>query len=456
MPIAGPDDSSSKPHQQVHTEPKPYPSDALGAQSDFLDDTTEAENDNSNTAVFDIILESIAKATGTKVSDFSDDMRLLELGVDSIMGIEIAARASSDTGLEILPSFVVDYPTIGDLRNVYGQAATSTPHSEPTSEFCLVSSTPDSTEDHVSGAESGEMVMVQSREEDTPAPNARITLLQGRRSSGKPPFYLIADGTGSIATYLHLPAFKSKMPVYGIDSPYLRCPSRLTAEVGIAGVAKVIVEALLQAQPEGPFSIGGFSGGAMLSYEVCRHLAAVGRVVDRLLLIDMCCPRPVGSEDKAEVGWRIYQSIASEGGFWNASDATQQHLRAIFASVANYHPPPMTAEKRPRRTAMIWGKQGLIDRCSRDVELMQLLADQNIPTEPFAGFMEDARMGAIAWGLPHKTEADLGPNGWDRFVGKMLCLSVDADHLEMPMPGHVHLLHGAMEEAFKYLNRPDE
>ena len=279
--------------------------------------------------------------------------------------------------------------------------------------------------------------------------------MQGRRSSEKPPFYFTADGTGSIATYLHLAPFKSKMPVYGIDSPYLRCPSRLTAEVGIPGAAKFIVEALIQAQPKGHFSIRGFSGGAMISYEVCRQLAAAGRSVDRLLLIDMCCPRPVGAEDKAEVGWKIHESIASQGGVWNASGMTQQHLRTIFASVAGYHPPSLTDEERPRRTAIIWGKKGLIDRCSRDVKLMQLLADRNIPTEPFAGFMEDARMGAIAWGLPHKIDADLGPNESDRYVGDALCLSIHADHLEMPMPGHVHLLHAAMEEAFIHLNSSD-
>ena len=192
----------------------------------------------------------------------------------------------------------------------------------------------------------------------------------------------------------------------------------------------------------------------MLSYEVCRQLATAGRMVDRLLIIDMCCP-PVGAEDKAEVGWKIYESIASQGGLWSASDITQQHLRAVFASVAGYHPPPLTAEERPRRTAIIWGKKGLIDRCSCYVMLMQLLADQDIPTERFAGFMEDAKMGAIAWGLPHKTDADPGPNGWNTYVGYTLCLSIYADHLEMPMPGHVHLLHRAMEEAFNYLNGPD-
>ncbi len=170
------------------------------------------------------------------------------------------------------------------------------------------------------------------------------------------------------------------MPVSSIESPYLRYPSRLTAEVGIPGAAKLIVEALIQAQPDGPFSIGEFSGRNMFSYEICRQLAAAGAIVDHLLLIDMCCPRPVGVWDKAEVGWKIYKSIASQGGLWNASDMTQQQLRAIFASVTGYHPPPMTAEERPRQAAIIWGKEGLIDRCSHDIKLMQLLADRDMQT----------------------------------------------------------------------------
>ena len=139
----------------------------------------------------------------------------------------------------------------------------------------------------------------------------------------------------------------------------------------------------------------------------------------------MCCSRPVGAEDKAEVGWKIYESIASQGGHWNASDMTQQHLRAVFAFVAGYHPPPMTAEERPRRTAIIWGKKGLIDRCFRDVKLMQLLADRDIPTEPFARFMEDAKMGAVAWGLPHKLMQTWVPmDGTDILGRRCVCLSM--------------------------------
>nr|ACD39753.1 non-reducing polyketide synthase [Hypomyces subiculosus] len=421
---------------------------------------------SSESELFHTILESIAKETGTQVSDFTDDMELAELGVDSIMGIEIAAGVSSRTGLDVLlPSFVVDYPTIGDLRNEFARSSTSTPPSKTFSEFSIVDATPESTrsssrapsekkEPAPASEKSEELVIVPSAvvEDSSPLPSARITLIQGRSSSGKQPFYLIADGAGSIATYIHLAPFKDKRPVYGIDSPFLRCPSRLTTQVGIEGVAKIIFEALIKCQPEGPFDLGGFSGGAMLSYEVSRQLAAAGRVVSSLLLIDMCSPRPLGVEDTIEVGWKVYETIASQDKLWNASSNTQQHLKAVFACVAAYHPPPMTPAQRPKRTAIIWAKKGMVDRCSRDEKVMKFLADKGIPTESYPGFMEDPKLGAVAWGLPHKSAADLGPNGWDKFLGETLCLSIDSDHLDMPMPGHVHLLQAAMEESFKYFS----
>lgn len=79
-----------------------------------------------------------------------------------------------------------------------------------------------------------------------------------------------------------------------------------------------------------------------------------------------------------------------------------------------------------------------MNRCSGDHALTKLLTNANIPTDTFPGFMEDAKMGAIAWGLPHKTSADLGSNVWDAYVGEVLCLGIDTDQLEMPMSGHVH------------------
>lgn len=87
----------------------------------------------------------------------------------------------------------------------------------------------------------------------------------------------------------------------------------------------------------------------------------------------------------------------------------------------------------------------MVNRIKNDSAAMKMLVDNGILIKAYPGFMEDPKNGP-----PDKTEADLGPNGWDRYVGDIMCLSMDADHLDMPMPGHVHLLHEQMTKVLAH------
>ncbi|KAK2758262.1 polyketide synthase pks13 [Arachnomyces sp. PD_36] len=448
---------------------------------------SEAREDEqaADGGLFDAILKSISEATGSDPSEFTNDTMVADLGVDSIMAIEVVATVKAESGLDLPATFVFEYPTIGDLRRAFGtespRTVESKPSPAPSSPETSISPSP--SPEPTSGSESASSLgssMVRIEKEDntpqeyqesikrqkkssievdrdtSPAPSVRITLLQGRPGPKKTPLYMMADGTGTIATYIHLPAFKSKMPVYGIDSPFLRCPTRLTKEVGIEGVAKLIVDALMKAQPKGPLMIGGFSAGSIVAYEVCRQLGAAGRKVDGLVLIDMCCPRSslldeskMNSEDDAS--FAIFETAVSKDGLWSSSNTTQQHFRAYHVAMHAYHPPYMTAQERPAHTAVIWAEKGMINRVVGNPKLMQMLTDQGIPTKPYPGYMEDPNLGAFACLVPDRTKADLGPNGWEMYTaGDVLALSVNGDHLDLPMPGHVHLLHKQMEKAFAY------
>ena len=237
--------------------------------------TRETHEDTSATKAFNLIVESISKSTGSDPSEFTDDVKVADFGVDSIMAIEIVAAVKTATGLELPPSFLFDYPTIGDLRRAFGGNSVSqdlfksesssnssaadttasmglTPRSlsKPVSDSSLASSVVMVEEEARStkSKENKKAKEVQFNDQDTsPLPAVRITLLKGRLGPERTLFYIMSDGTGSIATYIHLPPFKSQMPVYGIDSPFLCCPSRLTPEVGIKGVAKLIADTLVQA-----------------------------------------------------------------------------------------------------------------------------------------------------------------------------------------------------------------
>lgn len=438
--------------------------------------------------LFDLILDSIAKSTGTDRSEFTDDTQIADVGVDSIMAIEIVSTAKAKSGVELPATFVFDYPTVGDLRHEFGESPTpqEAPEAKPSSKSSSpgTSTRRSSDDDLLSAPESvssasfsvvdvdedmrasenkviAKQPAVQTKEnvnDTSPQPSARITLLQGRPGAGKTPLYLMADGTGSIATYIHLPSFKSKMPVYDIDSPFLNCPSRLTSEAGIPGVTKVIVDALVKAQSQGSFNIGGFSAGCHVAYEVCRQLAAAGRKVDGLVIIDLCAPRPTqldesAIEEEAKADVAVFGAAVAQDGLWSSTAATQQeHLRAYFVAMRMYNPPPLTAKERPARTAVIWAQKGLINRVAADPKLMQMLADNGIPTKAYPGYMEDPKLSPMACLVPDKTKADLGPNGWDKYVGDVLTLSVDADHLDLPMPAHVHRLHEQLEKAFAYFS----
>jgi iterative type I PKS product template protein len=438
---------------------------------------------------FQIIVDSLATATGSDPSEFTDDTLVADIGVDSIMAIEVVS-AVKELGVNLPAAFVFDYPTIGDLRRGFGGQGTATQQETGLVEDLSSedededenggSPTPDADEDFspaisVPGSVTSSASSVvhvdkepatsvpeapddDNEEQDTsPQPSVRITLLQGRPNKAKTPLYLMSDGTGTVASFIHLRPFRSKQAVYGVDSPYFRCPSRMAGgKVGIEGVARLVVDGLVKAHPNGPFLIGGYSAGCLVAYEVSRQLAAAGRTVDGLLLVDMCCPRTQRTDQAAllaedEFSYAVFEAAVARDGLWASIGSRREHFRAFFVAMNEYTPKPMTAGERPARTAVIWAERGLVNRVSDDQVLMARLRAQGVPTEPYGGFMEDPRLGTFACLVPDKGEGNLGPNGWERYTGgEVMALSVAGDHFELPMPGHVHLLQAQMEKAFAY------
>ncbi|CAI7594501.1 unnamed protein product [Penicillium viridicatum] len=160
----------------------------------------------------------------------------------------------------------------------------------------------------------------------------------------------------------------------------------------------------------------------------------------------MCCPRSslldkekMNSED--DTRFAIFENAVSKAGLWSVGSTTQNHFRAYHVAMHAYHPPYMTEQERSAHTVVIWAEKGMVNRVVGNEKLMQMLADQGIPTTSYPSYMEG--------GSEVGTEADLGPNGWEKYTtGEVLALSVNGDHLDQPMPGHVHLLYQQMEKAF--------
>jgi thioesterase domain-containing protein len=124
-------------------------------------------------------------------------------------------------------------------------------------------------------------------EEGQPAPAVVKLNDQGSKT---PIFYLHGDfhGGGFYAMKLarHL----------GPDQPFYSLPPTELTDPGnpptVQEMAARQVHCIREVRPHGPYVIGGFCLGGLISYEVAQQLAAAGEVVERLLVIDAILKNP--------------------------------------------------------------------------------------------------------------------------------------------------------------------
>ena len=135
------------------------------------------------------------------------------------------------------------------------------------------------------------------------APQRRFThLVAMHKGEGGPktPFFLVAGMFGNVLNLRHLAHLIGQdRPFYGLQARGLlgdQPPHETLAEAATDMIAE-----LRQVQPQGPYMLGGFSGGGLTAYEMARQLEAEGETVSLLVMLDTPLPmRPVPSKvDKA-------------------------------------------------------------------------------------------------------------------------------------------------------------
>ncbi|MFD1151463.1 acyltransferase domain-containing protein, partial [Saccharothrix hoggarensis] len=136
----------------------------------------------------------------------------------------------------------------------------------------------------------GRLVALAERDRPaTPAARPPVNAVRLREGTGRP-LFLAADAVGTALSYQALAdRLDGDRPVYGLEPD----PAD-TAHRSVARVAAQHVDAVLALQPEGPYTLGGWSFGAVVAHEMARLLIARGAVVDVLLCIDAFMPGRLG------------------------------------------------------------------------------------------------------------------------------------------------------------------
>jgi iron transport multicopper oxidase len=361
-------------------------------------------NSPEDTDVFDVLLSTICAETGIDSSAMGPSSVFSDLGVDSLIGIAVVSRVRDQTGRMIPSSFFRDHPTISAARNAL-DTSRPTPSTTDRSSPCKpVICKPDRF--------------------------SRSVFLQGNPDCKAPALFLVADGSGSPASYHHIPPLPSGIAVYGLESPF--CHQPMEWDCSFEDVAAMYKDAIRKVQPHGPYIIAGWSLGGMQAFEISRHLLLEGEQVRGLLLIDapspellMHVPEPT-MEVLETIG--LFSALRKAGMRGKALVRTQQHLMQSIHSLNNYVPKPMDSEHRPDFVSIIWGTSGVFEELGGKVIEATHLAARN------QGTIDPHEMHELQRWMTAPRE-DFGPNGWERLVGTDVdCYQTEGDHFSMMNP----------------------
>uniref|UniRef100_A0A8C7S0I9 Fatty acid synthase n=1 Tax=Oncorhynchus mykiss TaxID=8022 RepID=A0A8C7S0I9_ONCMY len=229
------------------------------------------------------------------VSSLNADASLADLGLDSLMGVEVRQTLERDYDI-VMAMREIRQLTINKLRELSSQpAGTAESRQSPVKKGGVRSL-----------LESDLSLMLVNPDSPTVS---RLNEVQ----SVERPLFLVHPIEGSIAAFRTLTA-KLSVPCYG-----LQCTKAAPLD-SIQSLAAYYVECIGQVQSEGPYRIAGYSFGACVAFEMCSQLQAQGRTIEYLFLFD-------GSHSYVAAYTQSYKSKLTPG---NESEAETEAMCAFI------------------------------------------------------------------------------------------------------------------------------
>jgi thioesterase domain-containing protein/acyl carrier protein len=109
------------------------------------------------------------------------------------------------------------------------------------------------------------------------------------RGAGRPPLFAVHPASGLSWQFAGLkPYLPADVPLYGLQSPRLQDPD--TAPVTLAETVRRYADEVARLAPDGPIQLVGWSFGGAVAHQVAAELAARGRRIALLAMLDTHLP----------------------------------------------------------------------------------------------------------------------------------------------------------------------
>ncbi len=437
------------------TMPVQAPTKARNSKPSGPNSRAKPGGDRDATRQSERLLRIVATELGIGQDEFTPFTEFASAGVDSILSIKILSTFKKETGTELPAAFFNSNATVAEVREEL-DGDTSAPQQESilTTPLPLpgpMANTKKSTHAPVKSSEKPPPAVVAGARRETPAstksaqrplgnkkpvtlapqkpePESRAILIQGKARSTEAPLFLVTDGSGAVAAYIHLPPLPQGRRIYALESPFLEVPEDYTLTV--QEMAEVFIKSIRMIQPHGPYLIGGWSAGSIYAYEISYRLTLMGEKIIGLILMDMRVPHSVPDAEVVTMAFvektGAFTGVNRASNFLHGlSEKQKMHLTSTVRALIKYDPIPFPNEDRPCQTHLIWATKGLnesSDPNERDERITGPAAMGPAGSDKALSSMsmEEFEIELKSWFFAKRHH--FGTNGWEDFVGDNIAI----------------------------------
>ena len=225
----------------------------------------------------------VAKTTGLKdVEQIQSDTRFVDLGLDSLMAMELRHHLQSSLGCSVPSTFLFNYSTLAELVAYLAQDVLDLANAETIS-LPSIHQSPDNIAD-------------------------RSTVVPIQPEGSQLPLFFATGILGGVFDLYPLAKYLgTDRPFYGLR--YLGTDENENLLTRIEDIAAYQIKSIQKIQPHGPYFLGGHSFGGKVAFEMAQQLRSQGHEVSFLAIMDIQVSIP--EPEKDVLSWDLAQYISN-------------------------------------------------------------------------------------------------------------------------------------------------
>ncbi|MBT5872874.1 MAG: amino acid adenylation domain-containing protein [Candidatus Latescibacteria bacterium] len=197
-----------------------------------------------------------------------------EIGGNSLIAVRLFAKINDRFGVDLPLAAIFEAPNIEESSKLIGNLIVSESSSDVQTSDMRELDNSTTGEPSNSALTTGEW---------TP-----LVALQAKGS--RLPFFCMHGAGGNVLNF-HLLSTKlgEDQPFFGLQAQGV--DGKLPPLESIEQMAEIYIDAVKTVQPEGPYLLGGYSGGGIVALDMARQLAGKGEEIGLLVFLDTFAPR---------------------------------------------------------------------------------------------------------------------------------------------------------------------